>query len=141
MDVAHQAFRQLVQLAQIPSHSRGNGTLPAQVLQPQLERRQVLSQPVVQFARDAAPLGFLGFGQAPQHQPVRLLGALALADFRLQHPVERRKVGRALPDFFFQLVALLLQRRLRLFERLFAPLPLDGVADGTGGLPPCASAL
>ena len=53
-------------------------------LQAQFQRGEVLTQPVVNLARDAPPFGLLRAFQPPQHLPVRFLGPLTLRDFRLQ---------------------------------------------------------
>ena len=123
MNVPHQAIRQLLQLAQALLDWRCEGSLLVNQLQLQFQPGEVLAQPVVKLARDAAPFGLLRAGQPPQHLPVRLLGPLALRDFCLQVPVNLRQLSGSFADPYFQLIALPLQLR-------FGPCMQQAHADG-----------
>ena len=90
MDVPQQAIRQSFQLADAFLNRRREGALLANLLKSQFQPGEILAQPVVQLARDAAPFGLLRVGQPPQHLPVRRLGPLPLRDFRLQSLVGLR---------------------------------------------------
>ena len=78
-------------------------------LESQLQRGQVLAQPVVKFARDPAALRLLGRRQAAQDLVVGRLGPLALGDLGLQGPVGFRQLGGAVPDADLELVAFALR--------------------------------